>query len=198
MLEKEEFEWMHSWCDNADKNDLPRVLLIGDSITYGYQEGVRNRLKDSFYVDYLSTSYCADREVLYYIVKSFVEDSNYDIIHFNNGLHGRDCDENAYNDGYKKLLTLFNGKKIVLATSTCVYEQGNEVLDSKWAQRLEQRNSEVLRLAKEKGFAIDDLYTASVNIKKEFRAEDGVHYNSYGYEYLADFVKDSIEKVYNK
>lgn len=29
---KERFEWVQSWCDEALSDDLPRVLLIGDSI----------------------------------------------------------------------------------------------------------------------------------------------------------------------
>ena len=33
---KERFEWIHSWCDYSEKNDLPRVLLVGDSITNAY------------------------------------------------------------------------------------------------------------------------------------------------------------------
>ena len=38
---KEQFEWIHSWCDETAQNDLPRVLLVGDSITHNYQEKVR-------------------------------------------------------------------------------------------------------------------------------------------------------------
>ena len=35
---KERFEWVQSWCDEAPSNDLPRVLLIGDSITRQYDD----------------------------------------------------------------------------------------------------------------------------------------------------------------
>ena len=58
---KERFEWIHSWCDETAKEDLPRVLLVGDSITYNYQEKVRELLKDVCYVDYISTSYETQR-----------------------------------------------------------------------------------------------------------------------------------------
>ena len=47
---KETYEWIHSWCDEAGKRDLPRVLLVGDSITHSYQNEVRELLKD-FYGD---------------------------------------------------------------------------------------------------------------------------------------------------
>ena len=33
---RERIEWADIWITDADKDDLPRVLLIGDSITRGY------------------------------------------------------------------------------------------------------------------------------------------------------------------
>ena len=33
---RERIEWADIWVTDADKDDLPRVLLIGDSITRGY------------------------------------------------------------------------------------------------------------------------------------------------------------------
>ena len=42
---KERFEWINSWCDETLNADLPRVLLVGDSITLGYQDKVRQNLK---------------------------------------------------------------------------------------------------------------------------------------------------------
>lgn len=44
---KERFEWVQSWCDEALSDDLPRVLLIGDSITRQYQDRVRELLRIS-------------------------------------------------------------------------------------------------------------------------------------------------------
>ena len=37
-----------------------KVLLIGDSITYNYQNIVREKLKGVAYVDYIATSYGID------------------------------------------------------------------------------------------------------------------------------------------
>ena len=53
---KERFEWVQSWCDEALSDDLPRVLLIGDSITRQYQDRVRELLRGKCYVDYFSSS----------------------------------------------------------------------------------------------------------------------------------------------
>lgn len=41
----ESIEWTNIWIPSADKNDLPRVLLIGNSITQGYYPVVEGGLK---------------------------------------------------------------------------------------------------------------------------------------------------------
>lgn len=79
---KERFEWVQSWCDEAPSNDLPRVLLIGDSITRQYQDRVRELLRGKCYVDYFSSSYAVDSPIYQTLIKAFVGDSKYAIIHF--------------------------------------------------------------------------------------------------------------------
>ena len=46
---RERIEWMDIWVTDADKNDLPRVLLVGDSITRGYFGGVEKQLQGKAY-----------------------------------------------------------------------------------------------------------------------------------------------------
>ena len=101
---KERFEWIHSWCDYADKSDLPRVLLIGDSITLGYQEKVRQKLKGVCYVDFISTSYAIDTKIYNTLISGFATDSDYSLIHFNHGLHGQHISKRTYKSKMKKLL----------------------------------------------------------------------------------------------
>ena len=93
---KERFEWVQSWCDEALSDDLPRVLLIGDSITRQYQDRVRELLRGKCYVDYFSSSYAADSPLYKTLIKAFIRDSKYSVIHFNNGLHGFHIGKSAY------------------------------------------------------------------------------------------------------
>ena len=102
---KEQFEWIHSWCDETALNDLPRVLLVGDSITDGYQAKVRELLKGVCYVDYIATSYAVDSKMYNLLVGAFVADSKYDLIHFNHGLHGIHISKKSYKSRMKKLLS---------------------------------------------------------------------------------------------
>ena len=191
-MEKERFEWIHSWCDNTLNTDLPRVLLIGDSITYGYQEKVRELLRGVCYVDYLSTSYSVDMKIYNTLVTNFVSDSRYALIHFNHGLHGKYMSKRSYKSKVGKLLDKFS-VPVVLATSTFVYHEGNKRADGSWMKRVRERNAAINELVEKKGYAIDDLYSVSVAMPKEKRYQDGTHYTAEGYEVFASVVAECIK-----
>lgn len=191
-MKKERFEWVHSWCDETLNSDLPRVLLVGDSITHNYQEKVREFLRGICYVDYISTSYAIDTKMYNHVVYNFMTDSKYALIHFNHGLHGKHLSKRSYKSKVEKLLNKVN-IKIILATSTVVFQEGNKQLDSSWMKRVEERNEAVYEIAKEKGYEVDDLYSVSVGIPTEMRYQDGTHYLSDGYEIFANVVAKSIK-----
>ncbi len=192
---KEQFEWIHSWCDETSKDDLPRVLLVGDSITHNYQEKVRELLKGVCYVDYISTSYAIDAKIYNHLIYDFMTDSKYALIHFNNGLHGIHLSKKSYKSRLTKLLTKVDKTiKMILTTSTVVYQEGNKRLDGAWMKRVRERNAAVQELATEKGYAVDDLYTVSVSIPKEYRYVDGTHYLQEGYAMLAKTVAECIRR----
>ena len=197
-MQKERYEWIHSWCDETLNDELPRVLLVGDSITYGYQEIVREKLKGTFYTDYIATSYSIDMAIYRRLIKDFVKDSKYDVIHFNHGLHGKYMSKRIYKANVKKLAETFEDAKVILATSTCVYLAGNETPDKTWTKRVKERNEALKELMEETGWALNDLYSLSVSIPKEFRSADGTHYMSEGYDMLAERVSECIKDNYYK
>ena len=45
-VKRENIEWLDVWLPNSNDHDLPRVLLIGDSITRGYGKQVEANLKE--------------------------------------------------------------------------------------------------------------------------------------------------------
>lgn len=192
---KEQFEWIHSWCDEAGKADLPRVLLVGDSITHNYQEKVRELLRGVCYVDYVATSYAIDTKIYNHLVYDFMTDSNYALIHFNHGLHGIHMPKRSYKSKLEKLLSKVDKAiKIILTTSTIVYREGNKRLDGAWMKRVRERNAAVREVAVEHGYVVDDLYSVSVSIPKEYRYMDGTHYLQEGYSMLAEKVAECIQR----
>ena len=53
---RESIEWCDIWISHADETNLPRVLLIGDSITRAYYPQVEKNLEGKAYVGRLSSS----------------------------------------------------------------------------------------------------------------------------------------------
>lgn len=193
---KERYEWIQSWCDEAPNSDLPRVLLVGDSITLGYQESVRRKLKGVCYVDFISTSYAIDTKIYNTLISAVAGDGDYALIHFNHGLHGQHMPKRTYKSRLKKLLLkIKKDSKVVLATSTIVYCEGNTRLEKSWAKKVKERNDAVREIALAFGFYVDDLYPLSVSVSKDKRVLDGVHYTEKGYEEFACAVSDCIRKI---
>ena len=194
-MQKERYEWIHSWCDETLNEDLPRVLLVGDSITHGYQNIVRESLRGKAYVDYISTSYSIDMKIFRDLVNSFVKDSKYSVIHFNHGLHGETMTKRTYEAAMRKMLQSFEPCKIIVATSTIVYNEGNKKVNAFWKKKLKDRNGVVFKLAAERFYSVDDLFETSAKIPADLRTQDGFHYLENGYKILAESVVSSIEKI---
>src|ERR1035437_6877487 len=85
---REGTEWAQ--ISNPSDNDLttPRVLLIGDSISVGYANGVREQLKGKYLVDELGTSRSVNDPIYAAQALMMLQEHHYAAIHFNNGLHG--------------------------------------------------------------------------------------------------------------
>ena len=191
----ETYEWIRTWQDHAPAIDLPRVLLVGDSITNGYQEAVRELLAGVCYVDFIATSYYVDNSTYHTIVKALFHSLPYAAVHFNHGLHGIHGDVETYEREMEKLVLEFEKTaKVTLVTSTNV--RTNELRDvcPKWQPILEERNAAVERIAARHGCAIDDLYSVSLTVPLEERAKDGVHYTTDGYKKrLAPVVAEAVK-----
>ncbi|HBJ18964.1 MAG TPA: hypothetical protein DDY70_04405 [Clostridiales bacterium] len=197
---KECFEWIGSWCDHTEKEDLPRVLLIGDSITRSYQESVRTLLSGICYVDYIATSYAIDTSFYYQLIRGFSRDSRYDLIHFNHGLHGIYMTREVYEERLRELLCDLRttGAGLVLATTTVAYESGNCALSAAWMPRIRERNDAVYTVASELSLPIDDLFRVSLDIPAADRSQDGIHYMEGGVRRLAGAVAESIKNNLKK
>ena len=194
-MQKEMFEWVHSWCDEAINEKLPRVLLVGDSITYGYEKIVRERLRGVCYVDFIVMSYSIDRKIYDSIVRAMISDSKYQIVHFNHGLHGHYLSKHAYKCRIVKLLDWIKEQsKVIITTSTHCNVEGNEQPHPLLEKKVFERNEVVLEYADKNGCIVDDLFPISIGMPIEKRNSDGTHYTKEGYEVLAESVVKSIKK----
>ncbi|WP_167859067.1 SGNH/GDSL hydrolase family protein [Paenibacillus cymbidii] len=202
MATLERTEWCEFWWEKANQRDKKRVLLVGDSIAKGYHGFVKELLGAHVYVDKLATSKALDNPALYreldYIVRHGDEsfDFSYEVVHFNNGLHGWHLGEAEYERGCDDVvqhLRRHTQAAIVLAHTTPVTKAAAEeyALDSAVNDRVIARNRVVDRVAARYGLAVNDLYAPMIG-RRDYEAGDGYHYNESGRSAQAELVARSI------
>ncbi len=93
---KESIEWCDIWISHANETNLPRVLLIGDSITRAYYPEVEKHLEGKAYVGRLSSSAFISDPALLKQIEMVLGQYKFNVIHFNNGMHGWQHSEKEY------------------------------------------------------------------------------------------------------
>ncbi len=200
---------------NKDVPGLPRVLIIGDSISMGYTVPVRDLLKGKANVHRIPMNGGPTTNGLKNLA-AWLGESKWDVIHFNWGLHDLKYvldDPNklvAVNtpgshyqvkleDYEKNLATLVTqlqktGAKLIWCNTTPVPEgsQGRVGGDEM------KFNEAAARVMKAAGMPTDDLRAHALVKIKEIQLPANVHYTPAGYKYLAEKVAAEIEKALPK
>ncbi len=194
---RERIEWADIWVTDADKEDLPRVLLIGDSITRGYFGEVEKHLAGKAYCARLTTSKCASDPFFPDEVQLLLKQYRFAVIHFNNGLHGWGYTEEQYRDGLLRLMKTFRehgaGAKLIWATTTPIRNRDDLQQMGERTERVKARNQIVAEIMKEAGIATDDLY-GLVEQHPDWQSGDGVHFNGKGKVAQGVAVAESVLK----
>ncbi len=192
---RERIEWADIWVTDADKSDLLRVLLIGDSITRGYFDQVEKQLAGKAYCARLTTSKCVADPSFLDEAKLLLKQYPFAVIHFNNGLHGFGYNEEQYRVGLSRLLELLAVQaadaKLIWATTTPVREQANLGQIAETTQRVKARNQIAAEVLRDRGVITNDLY-GLVEQHQEYYSGDGVHFNEKGRELQAKQVAGAV------
>jgi hypothetical protein len=201
-VRRENTEWCNIWIPEATRTDLPRVLLIGDSICNGYHSGVEKELQGKCLVAMVATSSALGDPALTEEVKLLLGNYKFAAVHFNIGLHGWDMTEEEYRQEFPKLVRLIRQAapeaKPVWATSTpCRQPAPNLGQFGEKNERVKERNKIVAELAAQEHIPVDDLYRLVEN-HPEYSGGDGVHYNAKGQAVEAAQVAQSILDVLAK
>jgi hypothetical protein len=196
---KESIEWCDIWISHANETNLPRVLLIGDSISRDYYPSVEKRLEGKAYVGRLSTSAFISDPILLKEIKMVLTEYKFDVIHFNNGMHGWQHSEKEYEKAFPKFLKTIQkyapNAKLIWANTTPLKASpnlppGNDTQATD--ERIAARNAIALKFVQAAGIPVDDL-NSLVRGHPEFHS-DNVHFNSHGVDLEAVQVTAEIEK----
>ena len=201
VFEREFAEWNDFWWEKAGDFSCTRILLIGDSITKSYRRRVQEIFRpERIAVDQLCGSRCAGDPVLTAeldLATGPLTGYRYDIIHFNNGLHGG-CNDthiplSVYEKGIADIISVLRNNqpeaKLILATTTPMVKADNPAA----GDFVRERNAFLRRFAKENCFSINDLYALTAD-SSAFPQTDTVHFEKSAAEKLGDHVAEYIRK----
>lgn len=196
-MNREATEWCEMRWFHADDDSLPRVFMIGDSIVMGYSTKVQDKLNGFANVSRLATSKCIGDKSLLKELEYALGEYQYEVVHFNNGLHGWSFTEAEYEEQFPiffdHIKRLAKDAKLIWATTTPVRCRDNkERLDIERNSRVLSRNEIAKKFLSAHEIATNDLYGLMVTHPE--LCSDGVHYNDAGNTIMADAVYKHILK----
>jgi acyl-CoA thioesterase-1 len=192
-----------------DTRGLPRVLLIGDSISMGYTLPVRDMLHGRANVHHPPVN-CGDTARGLKNLDAWLGDKKWDVIHFNFGLH-----DLKYLDAAGKYVPPEQGKQVAPPAE---YERNLRALVARlkttgarliWASTTPvpdgtlgriagddvPYNAAAERVMRENDIPIDDLHAVAKAQQDKLQLRKNVHFTPEGYRELAKHVTESIESA---
>jgi len=177
----EEVEWTWEVRPSHVDAKLPNVLLVGDSITRNYYPEVQRQLSDAANVYLFATSTSVgDPRLLQQLAEfSSLENTSFQVVHFNNGMHGWLYSEAEYKAAFPAFLSELHmiAPKASLIWATITPVKG-ETQPGPTNIRIEARNSIALPLVSKAGIEVDDQHELMVHHTDRY--EDNVHFDPAG------------------
>lgn len=185
-----------------DVAGLPRVLLIGDSISMGYTSPVRKLLAGKANVHRIPQNGGPTKNGVTNIEK-WLGTGKWDIIHFNWGIHDlkfmpdgkRQVEAADYEKNLRSLVAHMKqtGAKLIWATTTPIPE--GELNPSRKFGSVKEYNDIAARVMAENNIAVDDLNAHMTPQFERLHNPKDLHYGAEGYAFLAQKVAEEISKA---
>ncbi len=186
-----------------DDPGLPRVLLIGDSISIGYTVPVRKLLAGKANVHRIPENGGPTIRGLEKI-DGWLGDSKWDLIHFNWGLHDLKIMEGKhqvplveYEKNMEKLVTRLEktGAKLIWANTTPVPGPVEKMSPPRHTADVPAFNGAAARIMAKHGIPTDDLYGFALPRLDKIQRPHNVHFTGEGSAELGAAVTAAIEKA---
>ncbi|MCA8989277.1 MAG: SGNH/GDSL hydrolase family protein [Planctomycetaceae bacterium] len=183
----------NAWDYVKDDPQLPRVLLIGDSVSRGYTQSVRKALAGKANV-HRAPANCGPTSLGLQKLDIWLGDGEWDVIHFNFGIHDRNTPLPEYADRLEQLVEKMKKTqaKLIWATTTPIPDDADK---KQTAASIVERNQVAAEIMAKHGIGIDDLYAAIAPRLEELQNPNDVHFNAAGYDFLGNRVADAILQV---
>jgi acyl-CoA thioesterase-1 len=189
----------------TDVPGLPRVLLIGDSISIGYTVPVRDLLKGKVNVHRILENGGPTTNGIAKLAK-WIGTNKWDVIHFNWGLHDLKFMENgkaqvSLEDYEKNLRELV--KQLKATNAQLIWCATTPVPDAKLTpprkdSDVQAYNAVAKKVMDENKIPINDLYAYTLPKLADVQRPANVHFSTEGSQFLAKKVAKSVEEALAK
>lgn len=187
---------------------LPRVLLIGDSITMGYTQPLRDRLKTKANVQHPTENCGPSRRIVEHL-DQYLGAKRWDVIQVNCGIHDlthMNAQRKAtspkdggsvqvpldeYRSNLEKIVARLQktGAKLIWCSTTPLHNPpAFRLMDD-----VDRYNDVAREVMQKHGVQINDINREVLKSGKSLWAKDGVHFSPEGYAELAKLAAPAIE-----
>lgn len=179
-----------AWDFVADDPKLPRVLLIGDSVSRGYTLAVRAALAGRANV-HRAPENCGPTANGLKKIEVWLGDGKWDVIHFNFGIHDRATPLPDYEKRLTQIIGRLQatGAKLIWASTTPIPRDDAK---KQTPESIIVRNTVAARLAHQHGIAVNDLFAFITPQLATTQTPNDVHFNAGGYQELGRQVARAI------
>ena len=180
----------NAWDFVQDDPKLPRVLLIGDSVSRGYTQPTRVTLAGKANV-HRAPANCGPTASGLKHLDVWLGEGKWDVIHFNFGIHDRATPAADYVKRLEEIVTRLEktGAKLIWASTTPIPDNPAQ---KQTAVSIVEKNALAAEVMKKHGIPTDDLFGAMTPRLKEFQPPLDVHFTGAGYDFLGAIVGEAI------
>ena len=179
-----------AWDFVKDDPKLPRILLIGDSVSRGYTQPTRKALAGKANV-HRAPANCGPTASGLKNLDAWLGEGKWDVIHFNFGIHDRATPAADYVKRLEEIVVRLEktGAKLIWASTTPIPDNPAQ---KQTAASIVEKNALAAEVMKKHGIPTDDLFGAMTPRLKEFQPPLDVHYTGAGYDFLGATVGEAI------
>ena len=181
----------NAWDFVKDDPKLPRVLLIGDSVSRGYTQPTRQALAGMANV-HRAPANCGPTASGIKNLEVWLGEGKWDVIHFNFGIHDRATPPADYVKRLEEILGRLEktGAKLIWASTTPIPDNPAQ---KQTAQSVVEKNALAAEVMKKHGIPTDDLFAAITPHLAKLQNPNDVHFTGEGYDFLGAKVGEAIQ-----
>jgi hypothetical protein len=178
-----------AWDYIEDVPGLPRILIIGDSISRGCTMPLRHELKGRVNV-HRAPQNCSSTTVGIKKLDTWLGDGKWDLITFNFGIHDRHASDADYKQRLSQIVKRLQatGARLVWVSTTPVPKGAHEYVEGS----VERLNQVAAALMNEQNIPVLDLNAAITPLTARYQLPKNCHFMDEGYLFMGKVLAEKV------